>query len=128
MDKITVGFALECAKDGALWDKYFKGKTLLDVLLTAKGCDVEFLIRAGISPKDAVEIMAERQQGHIGCSGRKLVYVNAKRRSSASLVEKPAAKRVKVIIRKKSGAVYGRQVINTKDGSKKVIAWNQFSK
>ena len=128
MDRITVGFALECAKDGALWDKYFKGKTLLDVLLTAKGCDVEFLIRAGISEKDAVEIMAERQQGHIGCNGRKLVYVHAKRRSSASLVEKPKVTRTKGVIRKKSGEVFGRQVINTKDGSKKVIAWNGYNK
>lgn len=126
MDKLTIGFALECAKDGALWDKYFKGKTLLDVLMTAKNINVETLIRAGVDPKVAIEKMAERNaEGHVGCHGRRIVFVNGKNRSDASLVEKVTPKKVtKVVIRKKDGTTIGRQRYSTG----KVVAWNGYNK
>jgi hypothetical protein len=126
MDKITVGFALECAKDMNLWKKYFGNKSFIDVLMSAKNIDVDTLCRAGVPQEKAVELMAQRQDGHIGCHGRRTIFANAKGRST-SLVEKPKVTRTKVIIRKKSGEVYGRQVVNTKNGSK-TIAWNGYAK
>lgn len=126
MNKLTVGFALECAKDPALWNKYFKGKTMLDVLMSVKDVDVEMLIRAGVVPEVAVEKMAERQEGHYGCSGRRSIFVNArKNRTDRSIVEvTPASSVKKVIIRKKNGKVIGRQRYSTG----KVVAWNGYDK
>lgn len=126
MDKITVGFAIECAKDPALWDKYFKGKTLLDVLMTAKEVSVEMLIRAGVTPEVAVEKMAERQEGHFGCGGRRTIFVNGKNRSNRSLVEKvtPSSSVKKVIIHKKDGSIIARQRYSTG----KIVAWNAGAK
>lgn len=127
MEKLTIGFALECAKDPALWNKYFKGKTMLDVLMSVKDVNVEMLIRAGVVPEVAVEKMAERQEGHYGCSGRRSIFVKArKNRTDRSIVEKvtsPSSVK-KVIIRKKNGKVIGRQRYSTG----KVVAWNGYDK
>ena len=126
MEKLTIGFALECAKDPALWNKYFKGKTMLDVLMSVKDVNVEMLIRAGVVPEVAVEKMAERQEGHYGCSGRRSIFVKArKNRTDRSIVEKSAPHTIgKVIIRKKNGKVIGRQRYSTG----KVVAWNGYDK
>ena len=105
-ERVTVRFAIEAATSGN-WDCFFKGRRLVDVLMSCKDVNVEFLIRAGVDPEEAVRLMGERNSHSI--IGHRTHYVN---RRPAEVIHKMAEQKkaekpfkAVVILHKKDGTI-----------------------